>query len=196
MSILKLANAFNLLAQQSQANGGLNGYHMGAGVSESNYNHENNFNIENLDGDQYPFLLAILPDGDFNPKQNNAINYTFDLYFYDTQWRDNEGTPDQRGTTDVLKLSNLEAVAHEFVRNFYNIGANKLLNGVAFSITNAPFKTATMATTNRHLVYNVTLSVAFTSYECPTWNFLAANVPPDYDLTDINTVDYEAIKPA
>jgi len=111
MSILTLSNIFNLLADQSKAAGDLQGYHMGNQLGETNQNHDNNQNVGNEYGNKYPYLLVLIPDGDFEAPKAQQINYAFDLYFEDLQWRDNDGQVDGRDMTDVVKLDNLIRIA-------------------------------------------------------------------------------------
>jgi hypothetical protein len=192
MSILKLSNLFNLIAQQSQLNGELQGYHCGV-ESDINRNPENNTNVANEYGNTFPYLLFIYPEGSFNLQLSQTkTRYAVTLHFYDTQWRDNDGIPDGRNDTDVLRLSALERITRNFMANLYNLGSG--FNNMKWTFGEANFQTATNMHNDRLLCIQVGFFVEML-YECETWEFDPTLVSSDYDLTEINAIDYETVIP-
>jgi len=184
-----------MLALQSQANNGLQGYHMGAGMSDGNANFSNFMNPDNVAGNKYPYLLAVLPDGTFPQRKANQSNYQLDLYVVDLQSRDNDALPSTYSNTDLIKLNNLEAIAHAFIYNLYEVGTGKVLPDTTFTLSDVNFKTAYGAFEDNLIVYQCTFTIDFTSYSCPVWKFELANLPTNYDPAENNTVDFEYVIP-
>lgn len=191
MSILKLANTFNLLAQQSQLNGELQGYHFGT-APDINRNVENNLNPNNEYGNKFPYLLALYPEFVWNAQQPPQTNYQTTLYFYDTQWRENDGTPDPRDTTDALKLNLLEKIARNFITNLYNVGLSGVL-GFKFGFTEVQGRTAEMQENDRLICVQVGLNIVMNYTNCPTWSFNMEAIDPSYELADLDTIDFETV---
>lgn len=194
MSLLKLTNTLNLIANQSQQNNELQGYHLGNSLNEINYNAENNYNPHNQDGSKFPFLLALMPDGSWDVAKAAFKNYVVQLYFYDLQWRDNDAIPSTRNETDIVKMNNLEKVASNFIQNLYTVGNLGTL-GFRFGFSEVVFETATNLENDRLLGYSARFTITPFQYQCPTWAFDVADIPADYDLTDIGSVDFETIIP-
>ena len=195
MSLLKLSNIFNLIAQQSKLNSELQGYHLGTGIDEINGNAENNFNPSNQDGNKFPFLLCTLPDGNWLPSESPNKNYVCDLYFYDLQWRDNDSISSIREETDLVKMSKLEAIANNFVENLWRVGMLGI-DDFYFSLGTVEFSTGTNLQNNRLLCFNARFTISPASYLCRTWSFDTALIPADYDTADLGVVDFETIIPA
>ena len=196
MSIIALSNIFNLVAQQSGANDGIQHYKMGE-QPDVNTSRENNTNPFNLEASSFPMLLFIIPEGRFTPSALQNHTFAATLYFYDLMHRDNDGTPSVRNFTDGLKLSNLLETAKDFFVNLKNFTASPIVsNGKSYRLSfgEVIYRTAFNVHTDDLMAVECGVNIVF-GMECPAWDFSTALISPDYDLNDLFTTDFETVIP-
>lgn len=185
MTIVSLSNFFNMIAQQL----GLKNYHFGIG-SDINRNVDNNFNVGNSNGREYPSILFIPPSGSYLAKRND-LTYEVQLMFCDLQYYNNDSSTNQRQMVEVF--ADLEQIVVNFFKNA-EVEVKSLSRQDKITFSDIATDYIPFAANDRLCCIQCSFSVSGLA-SCEDIITDIATLAPTYESQPIGGEDYEKIKP-
>lgn len=187
MTALGFSNYCNLIAQQT----GFAGYHYGF-ESDIYRNIDNNTNVGNSIGNQYPYvLLEQIPSTLTIDSKRISSNNEIRLNFLDLENYTNTGASVSSTFNEQVQV--LRNLAYTFIQTLITVG---LSSAAPFSIRNSSVNIEVLGSQgNDRLIQVVATLTVFWYEDCPTITFNPADINPAFAFPVLGDTDYEKIKP-